>query len=51
MSPEFFRKKIKNREISYVKIGKSVRIPICELEKLIKYYPSNDEEIFELLNR
>ncbi len=39
-SPEFWRKKILNREINFVKIGSSVRIPLEEIQKIIINIPS-----------
>lgn len=49
VSPEFFRKRIRNREIGYCKFGKSVRIPASEIEKCFTYYPSLETELDELL--
>ena len=38
LSPEFFRSRIRNRQIGFIKIGKSVRIPESEILKLMNYY-------------
>ncbi len=35
-SKKFWRNKIYKREIKYLKIGKSVRIPVIEIARLIK---------------
>lgn len=39
-SVEKIRKMIQKREISYKKIGRLVRIPSSELEKVGQYFPS-----------
>lgn len=39
-SVEFIRKLIRTREISYKKIGRLVRIPSSEIDRLGQYYPS-----------
>ena len=49
MSAEFFRKKIRQREIGFVKIGKSVRIPSTELKKIIEEYPRLEDEVHSIL--
>jgi len=49
LSVEFFRKRIRKKEIGFVKIGGAVRIPANELIKIIKQYPNNYDEIEKLL--
>jgi len=44
-SVEKIRKMIQKREISYKKIGRLVRIPCSELEKIGQYFPSVDSII------
>ncbi len=44
-SVEKIRKMIQKREISYKKIGRLVRIPSSELEKIGQYFPSVDSII------
>ena len=40
MSVEFWRAKVKARDIDYVKIGRSVRIPQSSLYSIIKIVPA-----------
>jgi len=40
MSVEFWRARIKAREIDYVKIGRAVRVPLSALESIIKQVPA-----------
>ena len=40
MSVEFWRAKVKARDIDYVKIGRSVRIPQSSLSSIIKLVPA-----------
>ena len=49
-SPEFFRKRIRNRQIGFVRIGGNVRIPISELVKIITVVPSLEDEVNALLS-
>jgi len=49
LSIEFFRKRIRKKEIGYVKIGGAVRIPASELMKIIQYYQNSCDEIEDLL--
>jgi len=49
VSEEFFRKRIRNREINYCKFGKSVRIPASEIEKCFTLFPAFDVELGEML--
>ena len=51
LSGEFFRKRIRMRDIGFVKIGGAVRIPASELWDLIKHVPSDQEEINLLLSK
>lgn len=44
-SVEKIRKMIRKREISYKKIGRLIRIPSSELEKVGQYFPSVDSII------
>ena len=43
-SQQFFRNKIRDREITFVKIGSMVRIPAKEFDRIIVEYPSLDEQ-------
>jgi len=46
-SEAFFRNHVRDKKISYVKIGRSVRIPESELFKLMKYFPKiSNADIF-----
>ena len=49
VSEEFFRKRIRNREIDFCKFGKSVRIPASEIEKCFTYIPAIGKELDEIL--
>ena len=49
LSIEFFRKRIRKKEIGFVKIGGAVRIPASELIKIIRQYPNYCDEIEQLL--
>jgi len=40
MSVEFWRTRVKARDIDYVKIGRSVRIPQSSLTSVIKHVPA-----------
>ena len=44
-SEQFFRNLIRDRKIGYVKIGRMVKIPSSELEKLVTLKPSLEEEV------
>ncbi len=44
-SVEKIRKMIQKREISYKKIGRLVRIPCSEIDKIGQYFPSIDSII------
>ena len=44
-SEQFFRNLIRDRKIGYVKIGRMVKIPSSELEKLVTFKPSLEEEV------
>ena len=48
-SEQFFRNLIRDRRIGYVKIGRMVKIPSSELEKLATFIPSLDEEVSRAL--
>ena len=50
-SQEFVRSRILNRTISFVKVGRMVRIPISEIQKLIEEFPSFDEQQKKQLRR
>ena len=43
-SEQFFRNLIRDRKIGYVKVGRMVKIPSSELEKLVTFNPSLEEE-------
>ena len=44
-SEQFFRNLVRDRRIGYVKLGRMVKIPRSELEKLVTFMPSIDEEV------
>ena len=50
-SEQFFRNLIRDRKIGYVKIGRMVKIPSSELEKLVTIRPSSEEEARNVLRR
>ncbi len=44
-SEQFFRNLVRDRRIGYVKLGRMVKIPSSELEKLVSFRPSLEEEV------
>ncbi len=48
-SVQFFRNLVRDRKIGYVKIGRLVRIPMEELNKISKYIPTLEEKVEELI--
>ena len=50
LSPEFFRKRIREKTITHVKIGGSVRIPASAIDRLITIIPSTSDEVESILS-
>jgi len=50
-SEQFFRNLVRDRMIGYVKLGRMVKIPSSELEKLVTFWPSLDEEVQNALRK
>lgn len=50
-SEQFFRNLVRDRRIGYVKIGRMVKIPSSELEKLVTFKPSIKEEAQNALRK
>lgn len=50
-SEQFFRNLIRDRRIGYVKMGRMVKIPSSELEKLVTFRPSLEEEVQNALRK
>lgn len=48
-SEQFFRNLIRDRRIGYVKIGRMVKIPSSELDKLVTLIPGLEEEVSRAL--
>ena len=44
-SEQFFRNLVRDRKIGFIRIGKLIRIPESELQKIIKNLPSISEEL------
>ena len=49
-SEQYFRNLVRDRKITFVKFGRSVRIPATEIEKLKKVYNAIDKEYDNLVN-
>ncbi len=50
-SEQFFRNLVRDRRIGYVKLGRMVKIPRSELERLVTYWPSLEEEVQRALRK
>lgn len=50
-SEQFFRNLVRDRRIGYVKIGRMVKIPSSELEKLVTFMPSIEDEVRNTLKK
>ncbi|MCH7574797.1 MAG: helix-turn-helix domain-containing protein [Candidatus Marinimicrobia bacterium] len=50
-SEQFFRNMIRDRKIGYVKVGRMVKIPSSELQKLANFIPSLADEVDEVFGK
>ncbi|MCK4822820.1 helix-turn-helix domain-containing protein [bacterium] len=50
-SEQFFRNLIRDRRIGYVKLGRMVKIPSSELDRLVTLIPSLEEEVQKALRK
>lgn len=48
-SEQFFRNLIRDRRIGYVKVGRMVKIPRSELDKLVTFMPNLEEYVRDAL--
>ncbi len=50
MSKDFWRKRISSGEVKAVKLGRSVRIPKEEVDKIVKVLRTENDIVEEILN-